>query len=250
MLMRKSTFSFLTVIILVSFSLLQSCKDDSFLLEKPAVPDQSFSEDFDTAYAALARGWHFINKSIPVGGDVWQNGGGLPPWFPAYSSHGSYVGFVGADYTSTTAAAGIISNWIVSPPVIMQNGDKIVFYTRGLLYYSGTGSDSTDYANRLQLSINQFNDQLTVGNGTDPGDFTNTLVDINPNYEFYHTDPNQYSPTAYPSSWTRFEGTVTGLNEPVKGRFAFRYFVEGAGWNGLGSGVGIDKVSYISVNHH
>jgi hypothetical protein len=250
MLMRKSTFSLLTVIILASFTLLQSCKDDSFLLEKPGVADQSFSEDFDTASAAIARGWHFINTSVPIGGGVWQQGGGLPPWFQAYSSHGSYVGFLGADYTSTSAAAGIISNWLVSPPVIMQNGDKIVFYTRGLLYYSGVGTDSTDYANRLQLNINQYNDYLTVGNGDDPGDFKNTLVDINSNYEEFHTDPNLYSPTAYPSSWTRFEGTVSGLNGPVRGRFAFRYFVEGAGSNGLGSGVAIDKVSYISVNHH
>jgi len=250
MLMRKSTFSFLTVIILVSFSLLQSCKDDSYLLVKPEVPDQSFSEEFDTASAALARGWHFINKSDPIGSDVWQQGGGLPPWFQPYSNNGSYVGFVGADYTSTSAAAGIISNWLVSPPVTLQNGDRIIFYTRGLLYYSGAGTDSTDYGNRLQVSINQYNDYLTVGDGEDPGDFKNVLVDINSNYEFFHTDPNQYSPTAYPSNWTRFEATVSGLNEPVKGRFAFRYFVEGAGFNGLASGVAIDKVSYISVNHH
>ncbi len=46
------------------------------------------------------------------------------------------------DFTSTSAAAGIISNWIVSPVITMRNGDKIVFYTRTILYPL-TGGDST-----------------------------------------------------------------------------------------------------------
>ena len=246
--MRKSTFSFLIVIVLISFTILQSCKDDSYLLTKPATHGQSFSEEFDTAKSALARGWVFKNVSDPIGGGVWQQGGGLPPWFAAYSSNGSYVGFVGADYTSTSAAAGIISNWLISPATIMQNGDKIIFYTRTLLYDAGTGGDSTDYANRLQVRINPHNDGLEVGNGFDPGDFTESLLDINYTYQYYHTDPALYSPIAYPATWTRFEVTISGLNHPVKGRFAFRYFVEGAGFNGLGSGVAIDKVSYTTVN--
>jgi hypothetical protein len=248
--MRKSTFSFVTSLILISMAVLQSCKDDSYLLTKPAIADQSFTEEFDTATAALSRGWLFLNESVPIGGGVWQNGGGIPPWFRGFSNHGTYPGFVGVDYTSTSAAAGIISNWIVSPAVTMQNGDKIVFYTRTLLYDAGTGGDSTDYANRLQVRINPYNDGVNVGNGTDPGDFKTILYDINPAYEEYHTSPSLYSPTAYPGNWTRFEATVYGLNAPVKGRFAFRYFVEGAGSNGLGSGVAVDKVTYTSVNHH
>jgi hypothetical protein len=249
MLMRKSTLVFPVVLILCSITLLQSCKDDSALLTKPAVSDQTFSEEFDTASQARGRGWVFINKSEPLGQGVWQQGGGIPPWFQAYSSHGSYVGFIGADYTSTSAAAGIISNWLVSPVVTMQNGDKITFYTRGLLYYSGVGTDSTDYANRLQVLINPYNETLNIGSGDDPGDFKTKLLDINPTYIFFHTDLAQYSPYAYPSTWTKFTATVYGLNEPVKGRFAFRYYVEGGGNNGLASGVGIDQVTYTSVNH-
>src|SRR4051812_28257594 len=99
--MRNFTFTLLTILAFTSIVALQSCKDDSYLLAKPAVADQSFSEEFDTASAALARGWHFINRSTPLGSGVWQQGGRIPPWFPAYSSHGSYVGFIGADYTST-----------------------------------------------------------------------------------------------------------------------------------------------------
>jgi hypothetical protein len=251
MLMRNFTFSVLAVLSLSSFIFLQSCKDDSYLLAKPAVADQSFSEEFDTASAALARGWHFINRSEPIGPNVWQQGGGIPPWFPAYSSHGSYVGFIGADYTSTSGGATTISNWLVSPSVILQNGDKIVFYTRALVSENPfTAGDSTDWANRLQVLINPYNDYLTVGDGDEVGDFTTTLVDINSNYEEYHTTPALSSPRAYPAQWTRFEATVFGLSAPVRGRFAFRYFVEGGGNAGRGNGVAIDKVSFTSVNHH
>jgi len=250
MLMRKSTLIFPIAIVFTSITLLQSCKDDSALLTKPGVADQSFTEEFDTASQAIARGWHFINKSEPIGQGVWQQGGAVPPWWAAYSSHGSYVGFIGADYTSVTGGPGTISNWVVSPVVTMQNGDKIVFYTRGLVSWSGVGADSTDWATRLQVLINPYNEDLNVGNADDPGDFKTKLLDINPTYIYYHTDPLQYSPIAYPSTWTRFEATVYGLNAPVKGRFAFRYFVEDAGLCGVcnGNGVGIDKVSYISAN--
>jgi hypothetical protein len=246
--MRKSTFSFITSLVLVSLITLESCKDDSYLLKKSSVADQSFVEEFDTATSALSRGWHYINTSVPIGGGVWQQGGGIPPWFRAFSSHGTYPGFIGVDYTSTSAGAGIISNWVVSPVVVFQNGDKIVFYTRTLLYDAGTGGDSTDYANRMQVRINK-SESLNVGSGSDAGDFSTTLLDINPAYEEYHTSPALYSPTAYPGNWTRFEATVSGLNAPVRGRFAFRYYVEGAGSNGLGSGVALDKVTFTSASH-
>jgi hypothetical protein len=250
--MRNFTLSILTILVLASFLGLQSCKDDSYLLKQPGVPDQSFSEEFDTASAAIARGWSFINVSDPIGGGVWQQGGGIPPWYPAYSSQGSYVGFIGADYRSVLGGPGTISNWLVSPPVTMQNGDKIVFYTRGWVDVNPlVAGDSTDWANRLQLLINPYNDGLDVGHAEDPGDFTTTLIDINSNYEEFHTTPSLSSPRAYPGRWTRFEGTVYGLNGPVRGRFAFRYFVENAGLCGtcLGTGVAIDKVSFVSMNH-
>ncbi|MER3498451.1 MAG: hypothetical protein C4308_07355 [Chitinophagaceae bacterium] len=249
MLMRKLRFSFLAVIA-ISIIVLQSCKDDSSLLTKPAVSDQSFSEEFDTARAALNRGWHFINKSQPIGPGVWQQGGGIPPWFQAYSSHGSYVGFIGADYTSTSAGQGVISNWLVSPPVVLQNGDKIIFYTKALVTENPfvTG-DSTDWANRLQVAINRYNDGLNVGSGLDMGDFSTVILDINPFYNEYHT-ASVSSPYAYPAKWTRFEAVVYGLTQPVKGRFAFRYFVEGGGNNGRANGVAVDKVSFVSASHH
>jgi len=240
--MRKFTFS-LFVLCAFGFVALQSCKNDSYLATPPPVPNQSFSEDFDTVSASLSRGWVVRNVSVPKGSNVWQQGGAVNPWFSPFSNSGTYAGFIGADYTSTSAAAGIISNWLISPVVTMQNGDKIVFHTRALLYAAG-GGDSTDYANRLQVRISKT-DFIDVGNGDDPGNFKDVLLDINPAYAEYHTSAALYDPTAYPGNWTRFEATVSGLSNPVKGRFAFRYFVEGAGWNGLGSGVAVDQVQYL-----
>ncbi|TDH25611.1 hypothetical protein EXU57_12975 [Segetibacter sp. 3557_3] len=223
--------------------LFSSCVNDKYLIAPPPVADQSFVEEFDTVSAASNRGWKFLNVSESKGPNIWQQAGAVTPWFEAYSSHGSNVGFIGADYTSTSAAAAIISNWLVSPVVTLQNGDTISFYTRAVIYADGAG-DSTDYANRLQLRLSTNGESTNVGSAADPGDFTRGLIDINPNLEaFSLLNPIA---TAFPYRWTRFQVTLFGLQEPVRGRFAFRYFVEGAGSNGIGSGVGVDLVTYKS----
>jgi hypothetical protein len=251
--MRNSTLRKVLLFSGLALMALQACrKDDETLLALPAVSNQSFVEEFDTTASAFARGWVPLNASAPKGRSVWVQGlfndpniTGLPypiPFGP-FSSKGSYAGFIGADYLSTSAAAGVISNWLVSPVVTMQNGDKIVFYTRTAMYSLGTG-DSTDFSNRLQVKMNK-SESLNVGNGLDAGDFTSTLLDINPELLEQHTSPALYDPNAYPTRWTRYEAKVGGLSGPTKGRFAFRYFVEGGGSNGLGSAVAIDSVAYV-----
>lgn len=251
--MRNSTLRKVLLLSGLALVALQACrKDDQNMLALPAVSNQSFVEEFDTTSSAFARGWVPINASAPKGGSVWVQGlfnnpttTGLPypiPFGP-HSSKGSYPGFIGADYLSTSAAAGVISNWLVSPVVTMQNGDKIIFYTRTALYSLG-GGDSTDFSNRLQVKMNKT-ESLNVGNGLDAGDFTSTLLDINPELLEQHTSPALYDPNAYPTRWTRFEAKVGGLSGPTKGRFAFRYFVEGGGSNGLASAVAVDSVAYV-----
>jgi hypothetical protein len=248
--MRKSTFSRLLFIASSTFLVLQSCRNDVYLTTPVPVGDQSFTEEFDTAAAAVARGWKFINVSDPIGPSVWQDGGTIPPFFPSYSNKGTYAGFIGVDYQSTSAGAGLISNWLISPKVIIKNGDKIVFYTRALTYTPGyTAADVTDFANRLRVRMN-------TNGSTDPASFTEGLLDINPGYKEWHKDTGIFANVhysrfdiaqAYPAIWTRFEATVAGLNQPREGRFAFNYYVEDAGNAGRGSGIGIDLVSYISA---
>lgn len=252
--MRNFTLRKVLLFSVVAVLALQACrKDDEAMMAMPGVPDQSFVEEFDTTASAFARGWQPINTSVPKGQSVWVQGmfndpniTGLPypiPFGP-FSSKGSYPGFIGVDYLSTSAAAGIISNWLVSPAITMQNGDKIIFYTRTALYRLSS-TDSTDFSNRLQVRMNKNNDGVNVGKGNDVGDFNTALLDINPEYLEAHTNPALFDPKAYPVRWTRFEAKVGGLNGPTKGRFAFRYYVEGGGSNGLASGVAVDSVAYV-----
>jgi hypothetical protein len=237
--MRRSTFSAFLCAGLFSLSLL-SCKNDSYLLTPPPVKNQSFVEEFDTMQNAYNRGWRWLNRSVPVGVNNWGAGPGTPLMMP-YSSKGINSGFAYATWEGTAGTNdGIISNWLVSPQLTMQNGDKIVFFTKTEL----TADDATgeDYSARLQVCFNKDGD-LDVGVGDNPGKFDNILLDINPTEEEYLV--NAPSPTAYPADWTRFEATVLGLSSPVKGRFAFRYYLHDAGSNGAGLGVGVDSVAYI-----
>lgn len=234
------------------FFFFQSCVDDREEWLAKQTPDQSFVEEFKSQQDAFDKGWHFINHSLSLGPTNW-NTPSAPPFY-AYSTKTTIGEFLWVDYFSTSSPQGVISNWAVSPSVILQNGDKIVFYTRCELYAQGT--DSTDYANRLQLRLNTSNDGLNVGNGSDVGDYSTLLLDINPDYIKFSY--NQYSSSnplardsmryAYPPVWTKFESTISGLQKPTRGRFAFRYFIENGGYSGKGTSVGIDSVAYIGIN--
>ncbi|MEJ7912388.1 MAG: choice-of-anchor J domain-containing protein, partial [Chitinophagaceae bacterium] len=224
--MSKLLHGRIVAVLLVMLVMLGSCKDDAFLMEPPAVANQSFTEEFDTVSRSLARGWTIINASTPkipqISTLIWQQGGDVIPWFNAFSENGSNVGFIGASAeisASVPPSLGIpvISNWLVSPVVVMQNGDKISFYTR-----TRFADATTDFGNRLQLRAT-FSESINVGAGEDAGAFTENLLDINPAY--LNQEKVNPSPLGFPADWTRFEVTLTGLNKSVSGRFAFRYLI-------------------------
>lgn len=243
--MRKRYF--FCFMICVSFlAVFQSCHSDANLITPLPTPDQSFTEEFDTVSSSLARGWKIVNVSVPKGPAIWQQGGNINPWFAPFSSNGSYAGYIGASFESVLGGPGLLSNWLISPVVTMQNGDTISFYTRSWNQFDGV-SDTTDFGNRLQVRLNTNNESLNVGQGDDPGSFTTPLLDINPGLIYSST--TSPDPNAYPTNWTRFVVTIYGLNGPTKGRFAFRYYVTDAGLCATcnGNGVGIDKVKYQSI---
>ena len=244
--MIKSLSAKNIVVCALVFLAFSSCKKTTSVNKNLPVPDQSFVEEFDTTAAAVSHGWQLINSSDPKGTGVWMDGGAKPPFFKAYSNKGTNAGFIGADYKSTSAEAATISNWLISPSLIMQNGDKIIFYTRSYNQYDGV-SDSTDYGNSLQVRLNPTNDQVDVGAGAAVGNFTQKLLNINPNLVW--SSVVIPGVIAYPTQWTRFEATVIGVNKLIKSRFAFRYYVTMGGSNGNGTGVGIDSVAYQSVGH-
>ena len=273
--MRKSILLKLIVGSGLVITMFASCKDDSNLRDAAAIPDQSFVQEFDTLQAAINQGWKLVNRSSPIGRQGWVQGNSAFAYkwqytyvgYPAYSSKATREGFISSDYTSAdaqTPSGATESNFLISPSVIMQNGDKIIFYTRE--------SDSISrWADRLQVCYNRFGDDFSnAGKGDDPGGFNQILLDINPNYASGFTpgtspvspfDPgipyyasNAY---AYPRQWTRFEATVRGLPTPFRTRFAFRHFVQQGGYpeagsytvGGRGDVVSIDSVAFVSISH-
>jgi hypothetical protein len=231
--------------------LLQSCKDDSNLTTALPIPDKSFTESFDNYQEAYDRGWRSINKSSPSGREWYDipetvNPGSpnfyvtyFPGWnqaqfsldstlFPntdypkrywksAYASQRASNGYVATsiacgDIIRFGSASTIysINSWLVSPVQLIKNGDKVVFYA----YSKGLSS--------LQLWVNSTS-SLDVGDGiNNTGDFRIKIVDVNPTYKTYETNPS----AAFPIEWTRFEGEVKGLTAPVNGRLGFRYILQ------------------------
>ncbi|MFM7839964.1 MAG: choice-of-anchor J domain-containing protein, partial [Chitinophagaceae bacterium] len=237
-LLYRSYFAFYLATILLALSGLAACvKDDPSTLLPPPVPNQSFREEFDTVASAFQRGWVPVNNSNPKGSGIWMQGGGLLNIFEPYSSRGSFAGFIAADYTSTSGENEVISNWLISPVITMQNGDKISFYTRSqLLPNAFVQGDSTDYGNNLEVCINKKNTGTFIGTTHDPksseynaatdrGDFS-LLFSLNPpvynsserfwEYRWAHSYTSLFDPLAYPSTWTKFEVTLSGLAAPTQ----------------------------------
>src|SRR5205814_1263702 len=90
---------------------------------------QSFSESFSDIATLPGSGWVMQNNSQPLGTNSWFQGN--PNEFPAQSA----PGYIAANINSA-AGAGTISNWLITPPRTISNGDTLQFYTRAF----GTGS--------------------------------------------------------------------------------------------------------------
>lgn len=241
--MRKGLLPLLMVCASFTVTLL-SCRNDEYLAAAPAPSDQSFVEQFDTMQNAYNRGWRWANRSVPLGPSMWMQAPGPGSGMAAYSSHGTNTGAAFTDALSTIGTNdGIISNWLISPSIIMKNGDKIIFYTKTQL--DATVTPPKDYGARLQVCMNPMDDEISVGNGDDPGKFSTVFLEINGNED--ENIIGSAPATAYPAQWTRFEATVYGLTSPIKSRFAFRYFLHNAGTTGAGLGIGIDSVAYVSA---
>ena len=142
----------------------------------------SFGFDGTTA-AMLTAGWEVTNQSSPVytGAPTWSIPATAPTTtFAGGGQAGGGTSFALINYTSTgtssTAGTGTISNWLISPAVDVQNGDVVSFYTR-----IGRNAAAL-YADRLQLRMSTAGafTSLPSGGATGLGDFTNLLVDVNP----------------------------------------------------------------------
>lgn len=194
------------------------------LVAASAATAQSFEEHFDSVPA----GWTIVNNSSPVGTTSWFQPGVTPPFGAHIGATNSYIA---ANYNNA-GGVGDISNWLMTPEITnIQNGDTISFWTR-------TVTDP-EYADRLELRLSTAGASTNAGaTASSVGDFANLLLTVNPSLV----------PSEYPSTWTQYTVTVSGLASPVNGRLAFRYFVPVAGPFGDNSDfIGIDTFSYTAV---
>jgi hypothetical protein len=182
-------------------------------------------EGFDNVPALFAAGWARPNRSEPLGTVVWsQCSGTVIP--PAHSGTANSCIFVDFDSTGNN---GTISNWLLTPAVTLANNTTLRFFTR-------TATSST-FPDRLQVRMSTSGASTNVGtSSTDVGDFTTLLLEINPNQTV----------GGYPTVWTQFSATITGLAVPANGRVAFRYFVTDAGFLGNNSDIiGVDTTRLL-----
>jgi len=167
-------------------------------------------------------GWVLINHSQPLGASDWFQGD--DDVFPAFD--GVSTAYIAANYNNGGDLA-TISNWLLTPEVLLQDG-ILTFYTRTVELCASP--------DRLQVRMSTNGASTNIGiTALDVGDFTNLLLDINPTYTV----------GGYPEAWTQFTVNISGVSPGTTGRLAFRYFVEDAGPGGVNSNyIGIDRAVY------
>ncbi|MEO5946055.1 MAG: choice-of-anchor J domain-containing protein [Chitinophagaceae bacterium] len=176
---------------------------------------------------ALPAGWNMQNLSSPIGS--------VPNWIfsstaslsPAQNGTANSYAFA---FFNNVAGNNTISNWLLTPAVNIKNGDVFSFWTRT--------SNPVDYADRLEVRLSTNGASTNVGaTNTSVGDFTTVLATVNPNLTLI----------GYPSTWTQYSVTISGITGTVTGRMGFRYFVINGGPAGDNSDrIGIDNVRYSS----
>jgi PEP-CTERM motif len=167
-----------------------------------------------------ASGWTTVNNSTPGGTTGWfQGNAGV---FPAEDGTDGYIA---ANFLNA-ALGGDISNWLLTPMLTVNDGDTLSFLTRA----------NGEFADRLELRFSANGNSANVGSTTTSvGDFTTLLLTLNPTL----------TPVGYPTDWTLYTVTLSGLLGPTDGRFAFRYNVTDTLTNG--DYIGIDDVTLNPV---
>jgi hypothetical protein len=234
----STIFKMLSGLAITSLVIFGCEKDYKITNETPV--SRSYTEEFDTVSRMYAEGWSFANFSVPQGTGTWAQGVFAPgkfgfDGFAAYSYKSSGNEYIYANYTTGNGLADC-NTWMITPPLMMKNGDKISFYTRTI--------DATTFPDRLQVWLNPSDNTVDVGTQTalGTGKFTIKLIDINPTL----------TTTGYPETWTKYEATISGLPAVTVGiprRVGFRYWVTGGGPSGNNSNyIGIDKFEFTAVD--
>lgn len=187
------------------------------------------TENFDVFPAT----WTALNTSVPAGANLWGAAtAGQLTFFGGGT--GAYNGTPATSYAfanfQSTTGDNTISNWLITTPINLINGDVISFYAS-----KGLSGGVDVFADNLQLRISTNGAASANPSGpTGLGDFTTLALDINPTL----------SPILFPNPWTQYSYTLIGLPTATSCKVAFRYFVTNGGPAGANSDqVGIDQYS-------
>jgi len=262
--MSKSNLSFTGFVLIIFSSLVYiSCGEETIAAKTIQPASLSYREEFDSMQKVIDAGWKAVNLSNPIGATSWQGGnftvingkfGPEASGFPANSFRASPNEYAWVNFTCG-AGLSFINCWLISPALSMKNGDVISFWTRT--------REVVSYPDRMQVWLNPTNDGTNVGrNQNETGDFTvlmkgiaegSTVVqsmDLNPTLTFSAFNKNNFAGSGFPTEWTRFVMTITGLPNGTiaqKHRVAFRYYVKDGGPGGLVSDeIGIDDFDFTS----
>ena len=166
-------------------------------------------------------GWTQTNQSSPIGISNWFQGN--QDVFPAQA--GAVTSYIGANFNNV-AGNNTISNWLITPQLLVQDGDVLKFWTRT--------ATPPDFADRLEVRSSQGATFTAPVGSSGVGSFT-----------VLHLTINSDLTTGYPDVWTQYTITVSGVSAtPVAMNFAFRYFVTSGGPAGDNSNyIGIDTFS-------
>lgn len=191
------------------------------------ISNAQITENFNDISQLSGSGWFIQNNSTPVGSITWFQGTNVANAGPFDAYNGAANAYIAVNFNSTSSN-GTISNWLVAPNLTIKNGDVVQFYTRTYA--------PTQYPDRLELRLSTNGASTNVGSGaTAVGDFTTLLLSVNP----------LLTTSGFPTSWTQYTVTISGLSAPVSGRLAFRYFVTNGGSLGVNSDyIGIDNFVY------
>lgn len=175
-----------------------------------AVAAPLLSEGFNDVAALPAEGWVFINNSSPPGSTGWFQG--HPGFFPAAA--GPADSYVAANFNNA-AFGGTISNWLLTPELLLVNGESLSFSLRLL----GEG-----LLDRVEVYVSSAGASTNVG-----ADFALLAA-----FE-----------SRADTGWLDRSLALSGLAAPASGRYAFRYVVDDTSLNG--NYVGIDSVSVNAI---
>lgn len=180
---------------------------------------QTLSEGFDDITTLAADGWTMTNQSEPQGtSNEWFQGTVFEPY--------SGTSFIAVNYQSTEGE-GVISNWLMTPVVTLNDGDEISFFTRV--------PDDSSWADNLELRISTNGADSADPSGAEGvGDYTILALTVNEIFP---------DPAGYPQEWTQYSYEVEGLGDATECRVALRYTVPvSAGPSGNNSNyIGVDE---------